>query len=103
MSINTSIAAQALLAFTLASGTVVHAAGDRGFDKLGQLNPGVSTRQDVIKLLGKPAMQQKMEGCTLCTWTDGDKLVTCEFSKDGVLQDVKEWKPRTGFSKQGGK
>lgn len=74
--------------------TVAYAEPREGMKHLDQLKEGNSTRQDAIKLLGKPMMEHKMTDCAMCTWSDGDKMVTCVFDKKGVLQDVKEWKPR---------
>jgi hypothetical protein len=71
--------------------TIAYAEGANHFDKLDQLKPGVTTKKDAVKLLGKPMCENMVEGCALCTFSDGKQTITLKFDKQGVLEDRKDW------------
>lgn len=74
--------------------TVAYAEGTNRFEKLDQLQVGVTTKKEAIKLLGKPMCENMVNGCALCTFSDGTQTVTLMFDKKGVLQDSKKWDRR---------
>jgi hypothetical protein len=71
--------------------TVAYAEGGNHLDKLDQIKEGVTTKKEAIKLLGKPMCENMVNGCALCTFSDGTQTITLQFDRKGVLQDKKEW------------
>lgn len=71
--------------------TVAYAEGMNRLEKMDQLQVGVTTKKEAIKLLGKPMCENMVNGCALCTFSDGSQTVTLMFDKKGVLLDSKKW------------
>lgn len=61
-------------------------------DRANELKEGISTREDAIKLLGKPTCEDMVNGCSLCTWTDQRHHISMHFDQSGVLTDRKTWR-----------
>lgn len=74
--------------------TVAYAEGVNHLDKLDQVKVGVTTKKEAVKLLGKPVAEHMVNGCAVCTFTDGTQTVTLMFDKKGVLLDRKDWDRR---------
>ena len=81
-------AAGLLLALTA---TVAYAEGSNHFDKIDQLKEGVTTKKEAFQLLGKPVCENMVNGCAMCTFTDGTQTMTLKFDQKGVLQERKNW------------
>ena len=77
-----------LLALTA---TVAYAEGANHLDRLDQIKDGVTTKKDAIKLLGKPVCENMVNGCAMCTFSDGTQTITLKFDKKGVLEERKDW------------
>lgn len=90
MIMRTASATAMLLALTGIVATADTAKPD--LDRASQLKEGVSTREDAVKLLGKPACESMVDGCAMCTWSDGKRSISLKFHKAGVLDDRKEWR-----------
>jgi len=73
------------------SATVAYAEAGNHFDQLDQIKEGVTTRKDAIKLLGKPVCESMVNGCAMCTFSDGTQTITLKFDKKGVLEERKDW------------
>jgi hypothetical protein len=77
-----------LLALTA---TVAYAEGANHLDRLDQIKEGVTTKKDAIKLLGKPVCENMVNGCAMCTFSDGTQTITLKFDNKGVLEERKDW------------
>jgi hypothetical protein len=73
------------------SATVAFAEGANHLDRLDQIKEGVTTKAQAIKLLGKPMCENMVNGCALCTFSDGTQTTTLKFDKKGVLEERKDW------------
>jgi outer membrane protein assembly factor BamE (lipoprotein component of BamABCDE complex) len=78
--------------------TVAYAEGGNHMDRIDQIKEGSTTKKEAIKVLGKPMCESMVNGCALCTFSDGTQTVTLQFDKKGVLHDKKEWKPGRQFA-----
>jgi hypothetical protein len=75
-----------------AAATAAYAEPAHNLDLASQLREGVSTRDDAIHLLGQPVSEDRINGCTMCTWADERRAISLHFGPTGILEDRKEWR-----------